>query len=161
MSALAALALIGPIHSVLAAPPSSNTAAKAATALDVPGLGVELEITQIQYDSLGKKYSDMDKERKEKLKGANILPIGFGNDHPKNDWDITAELGGTGLPYTEIISNGKKNEIGKHGTVTLGKQITTYMVCLRSYYPTFVTLSLTYLNHCRATGLHVVTRTAK
>ena len=126
-SFLAVLALTGPIHSVLAIP-ASAAAPHNKRALDVPGLGVELEIAQIVYDPKGKKYEDMSPDRREQLKGAIITPIGFGKDHPKENWDITAEIAGTNKPFTEIISDGKKNEIGKHGTKKLGEQITTYMV---------------------------------
>ncbi len=126
-SFLAVLALTGPIHSVLAIP-ASAAAPHNKRALDVPGLGVELEIARIVYDPKGKKYEDMSPDRREQLKGAIITPIGFGKDHPKQNWDITAEISGTNKPFTEIILNGKKNEIGKHGTEKLGEQITKYMV---------------------------------
>ncbi len=126
-SFLAVLALIGPINSVLAFP-ASAAAPHNKRALDVPGLGVELEIAQIVYDPKGKKYEDMTSDRREQLKGAIITPIAFGKDHPKENWDITAEISGTDKPFTEIISDGKKNEIGKYGTKKLGEQITTYMV---------------------------------
>lgn len=65
--------------------------------------------------------------RREELKGAIITLIDFGHDHPKENWDMSAEISGTNKPFTEIISDGKKNEIGKHGTKKLGEQITTYM----------------------------------
>ncbi|KAL8910952.1 MAG: hypothetical protein Q9171_003819 [Xanthocarpia ochracea] len=125
-SFLAVLALTGPIHSVLAIP-ASVAAPHTKRALDVPGLGVELEVAQIIYEPKGKKYEDMDQERREQLKGAIITPIGFGRDHPKENWEITAEISGTNKPFTEIIIDGRKNEIGKHGTQKLGEQITTYM----------------------------------
>ena len=70
----------------------------------------------------------MSPDRKEQLKGAIITPIGFGRDHPKQNWDITAEIAGTNKSFTEIILDSKKIEIGKHGTEKLGEQITTYMV---------------------------------
>ena len=142
-SVLAAVALTGSIHSLLAAPsppPSIDISPRAANALDVPGLGVELEVGRIQYKPTGKDYNDMDKERKEQLKGAKITPIGFGNDHLKENWDITAELGGSGLPFTEIITDGMKNEIGKHKTKVLGQQIATYMVRSYSYFTTLTSL---------------------
>lgn len=89
------------------------------------------------YDPKGKKYEDMSPDRREQLKGAIITPIGFGKDHPKENWDITAEISGANKPFTEIISNGKKNEIGKHGTKKLGEQITTYMVRTSQFLSSF------------------------
>ncbi len=126
-SFLAVLALTGPIHSVLAIP-ASIAAPHKKRAFDVPGLGVELEMARIVYDPLGKKYEDMEPDRREQLKGAVITPIGFGRDHPKENWDVTAEISGTNKPFTEVITDGRKNEIGKHGTARVGEQITTYMV---------------------------------
>ena len=125
---LKAITITGSIQSVLAFPqPSLKLSSRAS--FDVPGLGAELEVVPIQYKPLGKDIKDLTGDRREQLKGAIITPIGFGNEHPKDNWAITAELGGTGLPYTELISDGKKNEIGKHGTKKVGDQIFTYMVC--------------------------------
>lgn len=67
-------------------------------------------------------------DRREQLKGAIITLIAFGKDHFKENWDITAEISGTDKPFTEIISDDKKNEIEKHGTKKLDEQIITYMV---------------------------------
>lgn len=53
-SFLAVVALIGPIKSVLAFP-ASAAAPHSKRALDIPGLGVELEISQIVYNPKGKK----------------------------------------------------------------------------------------------------------
>ena len=85
-------------------------------------------MARIVYDPLGKKYEDMEPDRREQLKGAVITPIGFGRDHPKENWDVTAEISGTNKTFTEIITDGRKNEIGKHETAKVGEQITTYMV---------------------------------
>lgn len=89
---------------------------------NAPGLGVELEVVTIQLDTRGQDWTP---ELREKLKGAEILPVDFVGS-PKINWMLTAEVGGTGDSLsTEAIVDGTRNMVGKKETKAIGEEILT------------------------------------
>lgn len=99
-----------------------------------PGLGVELEtgsiVIQRPKDNNGKDPPALTPEQRDKIKGAEMTPIGF-DWGSKTNWKLTAEPGSPEL-LPESIVDGLKNKVGDHKTASIGGEIYKFYVCLTS-----------------------------
>lgn len=91
---------------------------------NAPGIGVELEMGKIVI----KGKEKLTAEQREKIKGAEMIPIGFAGD-AKTNWKLTAELGFPEL-MPEAIVDGLKNKVGERKTKGIGEAIFKFFVCL-------------------------------
>jgi len=108
---------------VLAAPQQSISNGLARRADDHPGLGVELEMGNI----LLKNDAKLSEEDLEKLKGAEIIPIGFAGD-PKTNWKLTAEISlSSNFLFPEAIVDGVKNKVGEKKSKGIGEEIFNFL----------------------------------
>ncbi len=120
------LALTTLLHLASAAPQQlvSNGLARRASG-DDPGLGIELEMGQISLENNAKDWTPEDRE---KLKGAEMIPIDFAGDK-KTNWKLTAETGGAGINvFPEAIVDGLKNKVGEKKTKGIGEEIFKFFV---------------------------------
>lgn len=86
------------------------------------GLGVELEMGRVVIQGKRKLTA----EEREKIKGAEMTPIGFGNGG-KTKWKLTAELGSPEL-LPEAIIDGLVNKVGDHNTKSIGEEVYHFFV---------------------------------
>jgi hypothetical protein len=91
---------------------------------NTPGIGVELEMGKIVIEGKGKLTA----EEQEKIKGAEMIPIGFAGG-VKTNWELTAEIG-TFQVFPEAIVDGLKNKVGGQKTKGIGEEIFNFFVCL-------------------------------
>ncbi|KAF2431039.1 hypothetical protein EJ08DRAFT_696718 [Tothia fuscella] len=105
-----------PIHGLKLSP----RVLRGTNANNAPGLGIEIEQGSIVI--VGKRK--LTPEEREKIKGAEITPIGFAGG-AKTNWKLTAELGAPEL-FPEAIVDGTKNMVGDHETAGIGEEIYKY-----------------------------------
>ncbi|KAI9712003.1 MAG: hypothetical protein M1820_001711 [Bogoriella megaspora] len=84
---------------------------------EAAGLGVEVEMGMIVI----KGKEDLTVEQREKIKGAEMIPIGYATG-AKTNWDLTAEIGPLQV-FPEAIVDGLKNKVGEHKTKSIGEEI--------------------------------------
>ena len=95
------------------------------------GLGVELELPTLTYESIDKDWNQIRTAEREALKGARLIPAGFAGG-PQTTWKVTAEISPANL-MTEIIVDGRNNKVlddGGDASRLIGQEIVQYMVRL-------------------------------
>jgi hypothetical protein len=112
---------LGPIS----AAPTHHIRDGLARRIDKPGIGVELEIKNINIVGPGRPLTG---GKREAIKGAVIMPVGFVGA-PKLNWVLTAEVGDSDI-LPEAIVDGLKNKVGDRKTGAIGEQIYQFFVCL-------------------------------
>lgn len=90
---------------------------------DKPGMGVELEIKNINIIGTGPPLKG---EKREAIKGAIMTPIGYAGA-PKLNWVLTAEVGESNI-LPEAIVDGLKNKVGDLKSRAIGEQIYQFFV---------------------------------
>jgi hypothetical protein len=89
---------------------------------DKPGIGVELEIKNVNIVGPGRPLTA---GKREAIKGAVMTPVGFAGA-PKLNWVLTAEVGDSNI-LPEAIVDGLKNKVGDRKTGVIGEQIYQFL----------------------------------